>query len=368
MKILLCPDKFKGSISAQNVCNALGDGLLKVDGSLQIEKHPMADGGDGSIDILKQKLKLKKIRFETVDPLGRIIESKYYHSDKIAFIELASASGLVLLSKEERNPKLTSSRGTGLMVRDALSRGFRKVYIFVGGSATNDGGTGFADAMGFKFLGKNGEPLEPVGGNLGSIFSIENNSPFSYDEIEIIVLCDVINPMLGPNGASFTYAAQKGATKYDIQHLEDGLKNYSEVLKHKLQMDLTDIPGMGAAGAIGASLVGLMNAKLENGFKLLSELTDLESAINNADLIITGEGKIDATSFQGKVVGNVLDICKANKIPCGLVGGMIEEGIGLDVDIKFKKSVVSYSKDFNEAMREPAKFLFEIGQEIARLL
>ena len=220
MKILLCPDKFKGSLSAEQVCHAVREGLLSVDSNLEIISHPMADGGDGSIEILKSLLKLKGIKIQTLDGLKRNIEAKYYYNDDSAFIELASASGLVLLSKAERNPMTTSTLGTGLMMKDALERGFKKLYLFIGGSSTNDAGIGIAQALGFDFLDKKDSSLDPIGSNLGKIHKIVNNNLYNFENMEITVLCDVTNPMHGPNGAAFVYAAQKGATDQDIIYLD----------------------------------------------------------------------------------------------------------------------------------------------------
>lgn len=303
MKILLCPDKFKGSLSAEEVCKALSKGLWSVNKDFQITSLPMADGGDGSIDILKSRLLLSPIHVRTVDPLGRNIEATYYHSEGVAFIELAAASGITLLKHSELNPLATSTKGTGVIMKDAIERGFQKIYLFIGGSATNDGGIGIAQALGFDFLDIHGASLEPIGANLEKIQSIANHSSYNFENIEITVLCDVTNPMHGPNGAAYIYGAQKGATEEDILSLDTGLRNYGNVLKSQFRVDLSNESGIGAAGAVGASLVGLLNAKMENGFHMIANVNQLEEAIKAADLVITGEGKIDRTTFQGKVVG-----------------------------------------------------------------
>lgn len=368
MNILLCPDKFKGSLSADEICIALRNGLLASDSNYNIVIHPMADGGDGSIDIIKNYIALKSITVQTTDPLGRNIESEYYCSHDTAFIELASASGLVLLSQEERNPMNTSTRGTGLMIKDALERGLSKIYLFIGGSATNDGGIGIAQALGFDFLDRNGRTLDPIGMNLHEIHSIRDNKYFDFNTVEIRVLCDVENLMHGPNGAAYIYAAQKGANKIEIQQLDVGLKNYDEVLQSQFQKVTSNIPGVGAAGAVGASLVGLLHAKLKDGFQMLADLTQLEEEIKKAELVITGEGKIDQTSFQGKVVGNVLSFCQKHTTHCGVVAGMIESAIENKPYFKFEKSVISKAIDFNDAIESTEKYLVVIGKEIDVLL
>ena len=187
MKILLCLDKFKGSLSAASVCTAIERGLKSV-GDFEIIVHPLADGGDGSIEVLKSVIDLNVIKMETVNPLGKKIIAEYYHSTDTAFIELASASGLVLLSEAERNPMYTSTKGTGVLLKDALQRGFKRVYLFLGGSSTNDAGIGIADELGFDFLSSNGSKLDPIGENLERIEKIVDNKLFDFSEIEFNVL------------------------------------------------------------------------------------------------------------------------------------------------------------------------------------
>lgn len=362
MKVLICPDKFKGSLSANDVCKALRDGLLRTNAELEISIHPLADGGDGSIEILKMFYDLDLSAVETVDPLGRSIVAHYYTSKDSAFIELASASGIVLLQEEEKDPLKTSTLGTGLMIKDAIGRGFKNINLFIGGSATNDAGIGIAYALGFSFLDYNGVVLKPIGMNLDRIHSIQNNSNKDFEDVEITVLCDVINPMYGPDGAAMVYASQKGASDEDILLLDSGLKSFAGLIKIERSIDLADHPGMGAAGAVSASLVALLNAKIENGFQMLSKLTEFENAITNSDLVITGEGKIDSTSFQGKVVGNVFRLCKKYKIPCGIVGGIIENLEDDGHDFIFEKSIIAIAKDQKDAMQLSKDYLVEIGK------
>ena len=368
MNVVLCPDKFKGSLTSEEVCQALSTGILRIHSKCNIITHPMADGGDGSVKVIKTKLDLKEVFLHTVDPLGRDMEASYSVSMDAAFIELANASGLILLQDYERNPQFTSTRGTGLMIKDALEKGYKKIYLFIGGSATNDGGIGIAQALGFDFLAKNGDQLEPIGRNLDKIKTIRNNQHFDFKKIEIIVLCDVTNPMYGHNGAAHIYARQKGAMDEEIVKLDNGLKNYASILKQEMNKDLGEIPGMGAAGAVGASLVGLLGAEIQNGFQMLADLTQLEKKIEDADLVITGEGRIDQTSFQGKVVGNVLSLCKKNVTPCGIVGGMVDYLQESNADFIFIKSIISFAQDFKDAMSSPEKYLIKIGEEIGAFI
>ena len=364
MNILICPDKFKGSLPAYKVCEYLGMGISEVYEKAQLTYHPLADGGDGTISILKNPLNLSSKTVDTIDPLGRPIQSEYYISDKTAFVELASASGLALLDKYERNPLITSTRGTGIMMREAIENGAEKIYLFIGGSATNDAGIGIAHALGFDFLDAQGDQLDPVGHNLSNIHSIDIKNSIELSHVEIKVLCDVTNPMHGPDGAAYTYAPQKGAEQWVVKKLDQGLQSYDSLLKTQFNKDISEMPGIGAAGAVGASLVGLLNAELQRGFEMVSELTRLEEAIKNSDLVITGEGKIDSTSIQGKVVGNVLSLCQHYSKPCAVVSG------GLDVNdqflskFAFHHSIISLTIDENDAMSHPMKYLVAIGKKI----
>ncbi len=324
MKILIAPDKFKGSMTAQKVCVAIGNGLKKNDSSLDIIYHPMADGGDGSLEILSNHLSLKKNEIETVDPIGREISTHYFTSSDAAFIEVASASGLVLLAKDKQNPLLTSTVGTGKMIADALSKGFTNIYLFLGGSATNDAGMGIASELGFHFLDENKNELLPIGENLAKVKFIHSSPIFDLEKIKFTLLCDVQNPMFGKFGAAYIYATQKGATKKQVQLLDEGLKKFSAVLKQHTGIDSSKISGAGAAGGIGGGLVALLNAELQNGFDTISKLTNLEEQIELADWVISGEGKLDEQSFQGKVVSGISNLCNKYQKPLYLFVGKNE--------------------------------------------
>lgn len=365
MKILICPDKFKGSLSAREVCAFLEYGIKSVNSDLEVISHPIADGGEGSVEILKELLKLNECKVKTVDPIGRPIEAHYYYTDQVAYIELASASGLVLLEESERTPMNSSTMGTGYLIKDAMSRGCTHIYLFIGGSATNDGGIGIASALGFQFFDENDMILEAIGANLGHIKKINSINSDSLSELQITVLCDVSNPMYGPNGAAYVYAGQKGANQVMIEELDRGLKNYGAVLQKLTGRSIAEMPGMGAAGGVGASLVGLMGAEITNGFAMLSSKTQLEKYIIEADLVITGEGKIDHTSFQGKVVGNILSMCRKHNTPYGLIGGIIEID---DNSTQFKHSIIERAKSIQVAMRSAEQYLISIGQDIGTFL
>ncbi|MEM6965062.1 MAG: glycerate kinase [Bacteroidota bacterium] len=321
MKILIAPDKFKGSLSASEVGEAIKSGLIKSGKNLEIIVHPMADGGDGSLEVLSTHLDLSKQTVPTVDPLGREMKANYYTSSEVAFLEVASASGLVLLKARERNPMLTSSRGTGLLIADAIQKGFQKIYLFLGGSATNDAGIGIASALGFEFFDYKKNRCAPIGLNLSKIKFIQRKSNLPLHKIEFHLLCDVNNPFFGKDGAAYVYAPQKGASKIQVEELDQGLVHFNSILKKEYDWDVSQLLGAGAAGGIGGGLVGLLNADLKKGFETIAQLTELEKQIIAADHVVSGEGKLDAQSLRGKVVQGIAQLCKKHNKPLTLFVG-----------------------------------------------
>ncbi|MEZ4983492.1 MAG: glycerate kinase [Saprospiraceae bacterium] len=324
MNILICPDKFKGSLSAMEVCQAIGKGIRARYPEAAITFHPMADGGDGSLQILAHQLGLRSKELETTDPLGRKIRASYYYAADTAFIELASASGLVLLTPAERNALATSTFGTGQMMVDAIQSGFRNIYLFLGGSATNDAGMGIMAALGFEFLSQEGNVLSPIGAHLPQIAQIRNRSSIDFSQVQITLLCDVTNPLYGPDGAAYVYARQKGATDEEIVWLDHALQHIGQIIFHYTGVDTSYLPGTGAAGGVGASLVALCGAKIERGFATIAELTGLPARIHASDWVISGEGRLDSQSLQGKVVDGVASLCRQYHKPLTLLVGKNE--------------------------------------------
>jgi len=323
MKILIAPDKFKGSLSANGVCEALKKGIEKTSSSTEIFVKPLADGGDGSLDVLQHYLDLKTITIRVNDPLMRPIEASYSMAENKAYIEMASASGLVLLQEEERDCMYTTSYGTGELIVDAIQKEATKIYLFIGGSATNDGGIGIASALGYRFLNAFGKELLPIGKNLALIKEIDQTQlRYDLSTISLQVICDVNNPFYGENGAAYVYAAQKGANAEDIVLLDRGLENLADCLVHQNYPAIAQVPGAGAAGGVGGGAIAFFGAKLVPGIQTFMELTKLEATLKDCDLIITGEGKIDRQTEQGKVVSGVCEIAQKYQKPviaiCGI--------------------------------------------------
>jgi len=323
VKVLIAPDKFKGSLTAKEVCVAIERGLLKIDSSLDIKSIPLADGGEGTCEILTEHSLGSMVSTEVSNPLFRKITAAYGISGdgSTAFIEMASASGLQLLAKEDRNPSKTSTYGTGELIKNAINRGVKKIILAIGGSATNDAGIGMAAALGIKFLDKNRNELSPTGENLIHINKIvAENSLIAEKELETIVLCDVTNELFGIQGAAFVYATQKGARDSDLQMLDLGLRNFASCVTKDLMID-ANFPGAGAAGGLGAGAKAFLNATFSSGIDYILNAVKLEEEIKNTDLIITGEGKMDQQTLSGKVVMGVAQLAAKHQKPAiALVG------------------------------------------------
>lgn len=301
MKILVCPDKFKGSLTAEEVCLGIKKGIDSLARGHSVEMHPLADGGDGSLELLSKYKNLDTHYLSVQDPLGRTIHSSYKSFGSAAYIEYASASGYVLLKENERTPMLSSGYGTGQQIEHAIRSGFREVVLFMGGSATNDAGIGILSALGFRFLDASGVPIKPIGANLIKISKIINPKNASLKETQFTLLCDVDNPLHGPNGAACTYAAQKGASPEEIEFLDKGLKHFASIVQEDTGLDIQNIKGAGACGGVPGGLSAFLNVTLKPGAEHFIEMTGLEDRISEADLLITGEGCLDASSLSGKL-------------------------------------------------------------------
>ena len=324
MRILIAPDKFKGSLSGFEAAQAIANGISKVDSSFETHLHPLADGGEGTLELLDQYLSLKTVHLTVNDPLFRSVKASYRVSGDRAFIELSAASGLQLLEAEERNCLETTTLGTGELVRHALDQGAREIFLTIGGSATTDGGMGIAHALGFQFLDANGQLLDPVGKNLLNVAKI---SVPALPSFQLTVICDVLNPFYGPDGAAFVYGPQKGATREQVKILDEGLRNLAAVFVGQLGSRINELPGAGAAGGVGGGMVALLSAKLESGIDFLMNLTGFEDQLKHSDLVISGEGKLDLQTLQGKVIAGVGNLAHVYQKPFFICCGVADEAL-----------------------------------------
>ena len=373
MKILIAPDSFKGSLSSAEVANIIEEKIKGVLPFIQTQKIPLADGGEGSIDVIAHTNNLQKIHAEVKDPFFRPVNSYYYFDSetKTAYIEMAQASGLTLLKKDEPDCVNTTTYGTGELIAHALKKEAQTIYIFVGGSATNDGGMGAAEALGFRFFDKNGKKLTPIGKNLNRVSSIEDtNAMQEYISRRFIVATDVNNPFSGENGAAQIYAAQKGATTQQIRELDNGLMNFARVIKQAYGIVLQNIPGTGAAGGLGGGAYVFMNATIQSGADIIFRELNFEDALKDADLVITGEGKVDNQSLYEKLIAKVAARAKPHNTPIWLICGYFEgeEKWFADMGIKKIFPLTREKSHINDAITQAKDYLAKASIDAANTI
>jgi len=327
MRIVIAPDSFKGCLNALKVAHAMSRGVRRVYPDSVIDMIPMADGGEGTVESILCAVRGEKVEIEVTDPLGRPIAATYALIDKgdTAIIEMAAASGLTLLSHQERNPRITSTQGTGILIKDALDRGVKKILLGIGGSATNDGGAGLAVALGVKLMDDQGNKVGPGGAALANLVTIDMSGLDSrLAKVQIEVACDVQNPLCGLEGASAVYGPQKGANVEDIRVMDTALQNFGEVLSRVAGTNLLELAGGGAAGGLGAGVVGFIGAKLRPGSQMVLEVANADEKIKHADLVLTGEGRTDFQTAYGKVPVGVSALAQKYSVPVLVISGSVE--------------------------------------------
>lgn len=297
-----------------------------VSPEIEVVSFPMADGGEGTLDLLLWYSGGKKYLAKVQDPLGRIIDAEYGLSAdrKTAFIEMATASGLRLLKTEERNPLKASTFGTGELIKIVLEAGVENIILGIGGSATTDAGIGMAAALGWQFLDDNSQELKPIGENLIKVKKIQSPISNHQSPISITVACDVTNPLFGENGAAYVYGPQKGADKQAVEQLDEGLQNIAKIFERDFGKDLAQISGTGAAGGLGFGAMVFLNAELKEGIKLLMDFCDFDKNLKDVNLIITGEGKMDNQTLQGKLIKGITDRAIHARIPIAAICGTLD--------------------------------------------
>ena len=362
MNILVAPDSFKDSLSASEASRIISEAISALIPSASIRQIPISDGGEGLLEALLTPLQGTLVSVSVKDPLNRTIEASYGLLDqgKTAIIEMATASGLELLSIEERNPLITSTYGTGELIKDALDKGCTKIIIGLGGSATNDGGLGMIKALGGLFLDQNQQEIEEGGGALNTLYSIDlSGLDKRLQHVEIICACDVSNPLTGTSGASYVYAKQKGASEDMLVVLDSNLSNYAAVIKASLNKDLEHIPGTGAAGGTAIGLLAFLDATLVPGIDLITELLQLEKHIKEAQLVVTGEGKIDVQTLHGKTIMGIASLAKKHGVPVLVFTGSIGQGISeiYDQGVTAIFSIVNKPMSLETAIKNATKLL-----------
>ncbi len=326
MKVVVIPDKFKGGLSAQEVANNIESIMATYSSGSEVVKIPIADGGEGTSEILSKHFKAESIKILVHGPLRRKILATYYYSAKRkeAYIEMANASGSKLLNYSQLNGLITTSFGTGELIKHAIKLGAKSIILCIGGSATNDGGTGMASALGYTFLDEHDNSFIPNGGTLTEIKKIIPPETDYLENIQVTVLADVKNPLYGPKGAAFVYGPQKGLSSEDCEKVDKGLRNFASIIRKDFNYSVDHLLGSGAAGGLGGGAAFFLKAKLYLGAAYMSNLLGVKKHIKNADLIISGEGKLDQQSLNGKVVAEVYILCQQYKKPLLLIVGSNE--------------------------------------------
>lgn len=373
--ILICPDSFKDSLTSIEICEILTEAFIEQNISITTTSIPLADGGEGTIDVMQDRGKFQRISTSTIDPLGRSIAADYLWEDdtRTMIIEMAQSSGVELLTPDEQNCLYTSTYGTGLQILDAIEKYQpAKIYLTVGSSATNDSGLGMLAAMGCVILNRQGECIDmPKGKDLINIVSIKPNDSFErvIESIEFVVVNDVDNPFSGLFGAAYTYGKQKGASPNEIKLLDEGLDVVRKIIIKDLSIDLNTVRGSGAGGGVAGGAYAYLNASMISGASFVCEYCKLDVAIGNADLVITGEGRLDSQSLHGKLVHHIANQCKEfNKelvIICG-ANDMKEQQM-LELGAKKIYALNDYNKgDYNDetTRRDLKKVAVDIGKDL----
>jgi glycerate 2-kinase len=324
MRVLVASDKFKHSLNSFEAVNHISNGLKRASDSFQVLSLPLSDGGDHFSEVLAYYTNAQEHTTLVSDPLFRPIQANYYINGKTAFIEMAKASGLQLLKPEEYNCMETSTYGVGQLIRHAIQQSVDEIVLGIGGSATNDCGIGMAAALGYQFLDKDGKEIKPIGGNLVSIRRIDNSRRICLDHIRFVIASDVSNFLTGQHGAAKIYAPQKGASPEMVHFLEEGAIQFADIMRKDLGIETLHLKGGGAAGGLGAGGYAFLNAEIVNGADVVFNYSDTEKHIEEADLVITGEGKLDQQSMEGKLLYSIAALCRKYNKPLIAICGTLD--------------------------------------------
>lgn len=372
LKFLVAPDKFRGSLSASQAAHAIKMGILAESKDAQISEYTLTDGGDGFVDTVSKAIKGSKvIRLKTIDPTRQVLTAKCALLDEsTALVGLTEASGINLVSEQERNPAKLTNIGSGQILEKLVERGYKTIIVGVGGSATNDGGIGLLIPLGFKFLDKDGKDIEPTGEGLAKLDKIV--PPEKKFSTKFVVATDVGNPLLGKTGAALAYAEQKGATKEQAEALERNMKRLTEVAKKCVGKSAHEQAGAGSAGGCGYGLMTFLNAKRVSGFELFAKYADLETAVKNSNIVITGEGVFDATDKQGKGPYALAKLAAKHKKPVWIFCGsstLSQKDID-EMGIPNAKigQILPLAPNLVEAQNRAPKFLSHLAKEFVKQL
>lgn len=373
MRILIAPNAMKGSMSASEFANAISEGLMMANEGFELIKCPLADGGDGTVEVIVNALGGIFVPVMVHDPLGRTIKSRFgwMPESKIAVVEMAEASGLKLLASKELNPMIASSRGTGELILEAFKQGAKKIILGIGGSATIDGGIGMLKALGFKLTDVSGQEVAEGGCGLIQVANISNdNVVIGLLNCEIVIASDVTNTLFGTNGSVEIYGPQKGATPKMIVELAMGLRNYTKVLEQLSQKNLIGLVGGGAAGGISIPLIAFFNARIESGAGLIMDLLRIKEELKSCNLVITGEGCVDLQTLNGKGSAAIAEAARQSGIPVIAIGGTVKQETSYLFDGIFSicNEPISLDDSMKNAFELTKKLSFDLGKLITTFL
>lgn len=372
-KYVVAPDSFKESMTAKEVCDAMEKGIKEADSAAEVIKVPMADGGEGTVDSLVDATHGQRVIVEVTGPLGNKISAYYgiLGNGTTAVIEMAKASGLEIVEKKKRNPMITTTFGTGELIRDALDHNVKEIIIGLGGSSTNDGGSGMAQALGAKLLDQNNHQIPFGGGNLDKLDKIDiSNLDLRLQDVKIILASDVTNPLIGKDGASRVFGPQKGATPEMVEKLENNLQHYAKIVKRDLNKEVALVSGAGAAGGLGAGLMAFTTCEMRRGVDLAIEVTKLEEKIRDADYVFTGEGGTDFQTKFGKTPYGVAKLGKKYHKPVISLAGYLGEGIDSLYSEGFTAifGIIPGACDLSTALKNGPSNVARTTENIVRLL
>lgn len=373
MKILIAPDKFKDALNAGDICTFLEKGILTTFPEAICTLLPLADGGEGTLESLNKNLKGEFINVETIDPLQRKISATYLfvEKDKKAIIEMARASGIELLLPIERNCLKTSSYGTGMLIKDAIEKGAKEIILTVGGTATNDAGMGIASALGFIFLDEKEQVLTPIGENLIKIKKVEiSNVLEEISKVKFTIATDVTNPFYGESGAAHVFARQKGADDEGIKFLDKGLQNFAEVLEKQFHQNPQNLVGSGAGGGVSGGLAVLLNAQIISAASWILEINNTEELLKNSDILITGEGKVDSQTWDGKLISQLLEKANQANVPVIIICGTLQDipTVAKQKGVLYATSILNAPISLEQALKESPQLVENQGMLLGNLL
>ncbi len=374
-KIVIAPDSFKGNLTSMEVAVCIEKGIRRVLPKVKCIKIPMADGGEGTVQSLVDAAGGKLIKKRVKGPVGKIVTARYgwLSGKQTAVIEMAEASGLPLVRGRDKNPLKTTTYGTGQLMLDAIAHGAKQIIIGIGGSATNDGGTGMAQALGVKFLNADGREIKELGsgGMLAKIRVIDvTGLDAGVLAADILVACDVDNPLYGKKGAAHVFGPQKGATPRMVEVLDRNLRHLGKLIKRDLKKDVVRMPGAGAAGGLGGGLVAFTGATLESGVDIVLKTTELGKYLKDADLVITGEGRIDFQTAFGKTPSGVARAAQKHKVPVVAIGGALADDARNVYAHGIDGIASAAAKDMSlaEALRDSSSHLEDVAERVIRMI